>query len=107
PADVIAIRGGETVEVLHTDAEGRLVLADALVNAVEDDADVIIDIATLTGAQMVALGSQVSAVMGTDETREEVVTSANQCGEQMWPMPMPKELLVPMARSEERRVGKE
>lgn len=97
PSDVITIRGGKTVEVLNTDAEGRLVLADALVSAVEDDADVIIDIATLTGAQMVALGTQVSAVMGTDDTREAVVASADQCGEQMWPMPLPKELLGPMA----------
>ena len=97
PSDVITIRGGKTVEVLNTDAEGRLVLADALVSAVEDEADVIVDIATLTGAQMVALGTQVSAVMGTDEVREDVVASATQCGEQMWPMPLPKELLVPMA----------
>src|SRR5699024_4027926 len=63
-SDVITSRGGKTVEVLNTDAEGRLVLADALVSAVEDEADVIVDIATLTGAQMVALGTQVSAVMG-------------------------------------------
>lgn len=97
PSDVITIRGGKTVEVLNTDAEGRLVLADALVDAVEDDADVIIDIATLTGAQMVALGTQVSAVMGTDDIREEVVVGAGQCGEQMWPMPLPKELLGPMS----------
>src|SRR5699024_10361091 len=92
PSDVITIRGGKTVEVLNTDAEGRLVLADARVSAVEDEADVIVDIATLTGAQMVALGTQVSAVMGTDEVREDVVASATQCGEQMWPMPLPKEL---------------
>lgn len=97
PSDVITIRGGKTVEVLNTDAEGRLVLADALVAAVEDDADVIIDIATLTGAQVVALGTQVSAVMGTDDIREDVVAGANQCGEQMWPMPLPEELLGPMS----------
>lgn len=97
PSDVITIRGGKTVEVLNTDAEGRLVLADALVSAVEDDADVIIDIATLTGAQMVALGTRVSAVMGTDEIREDVVAAANQSGEQMWPMPLPIELKAPMA----------
>lgn len=97
PSDVITIRGGKTVEVLNTDAEGRLVLADALVSAVEDGADVIIDIATLTGAQMVALGTQVSAVMGTDDIREEVVAAANESGEQMWPMPLPIELRAPMA----------
>lgn len=97
PSDVITIRGGKTVEVLNTDAEGRLVLADALVNAVEDEADVIIDIATLTGAQMVALGTQVSAVMGTEEIRENIVSCAEESGEQMWPMPLPQELRSSMS----------
>ncbi len=92
PSDVITIRGGKTVEVLNTDAEGRLVLADALVSATEDNADVIIDIATLTGAQMVALGNQVSAVMGIDEVREQVVAAADSSGEEFWPMPLPAEL---------------
>ncbi|HLS26460.1 MAG TPA: leucyl aminopeptidase [Beutenbergiaceae bacterium] len=92
PSDVIEIRGGKTVEVLNTDAEGRLVLADALVAATEAGADVIVDIATLTGAQMVALGNQVSAVMGTEETRDQVVAAADASGEQMWPMPLPEEL---------------
>ena len=92
PSDVITIRGGKTVEVLNTDAEGRLVLADALVAAGEESPDTIIDIATLTGAQMVALGSQVGAVMGTDDAREEVVAAANEAGEQFWPMPLPAEL---------------
>ena len=73
PSDVITIRGGKTVEVLNTDAEGRLVLADGLVDAVAEKPDVVIDIATLTGAQMVALGNRVSAVMGTDDVRAEVV----------------------------------
>ncbi|HLS48593.1 MAG TPA: leucyl aminopeptidase [Actinomycetaceae bacterium] len=92
PSDVITIRGGKTVEVLNTDAEGRLVLADALVAAGEEDPDVIVDIATLTGAQMVALGTQVGAVMGTDEEREAVVAAATAAGEQFWPMPLPAEL---------------
>ncbi len=92
PSDVIEIRGGKTVEVLNTDAEGRLVLADALVAATEAGADVIVDIATLTGAQMVALGNQVSAVMGTEETRGQVVAAAEAAGEQVWPMPLPEEL---------------
>ncbi|MDX5318551.1 MAG: leucyl aminopeptidase [Actinomycetes bacterium] len=92
PSDVITIRGGTTVEVLNTDAEGRLVLADALVAAAEDEPDVIADIATLTGAQVVALGNRVSAVMGDDETRSDVVAAADAAGEQFWPMPLPAEL---------------
>ncbi|PYG01982.1 leucyl aminopeptidase [Georgenia satyanarayanai] len=92
PSDVITIRGGKTVEVLNTDAEGRLVMADALVAAGEENPDLLIDIATLTGAQMVALGSQVGAVMGTDDVREEVVAAAGAAGEQFWPMPLPAEL---------------
>jgi len=96
PSDVITIRGGKTVEVLNTDAEGRLVMADALVAAGEESPDAVIDIATLTGAQMVALGSQVGAVMGTDELRDEVVAAAGSAGEQFWPMPLPSELAESM-----------
>lgn len=92
PSDVITIRGGKTVEVLNTDAEGRLVLADGLVAATEEKIDVVVDIATLTGAQMIALGSRVSAVMGTEPVRTEIVSAANACGEQFWPMPLPAQL---------------
>ncbi|RYV50290.1 leucyl aminopeptidase [Pengzhenrongella frigida] len=92
PSDVITIRGGKTVEVLNTDAEGRLVLADGLVAAVEEKPDVVLDIATLTGAQMVALGNRVSAVMGTDDVRAEVIDAAGVAGEQFWPMPLPEDL---------------
>ncbi|MGF0117111.1 leucyl aminopeptidase [Promicromonospora sp. Marseille-Q5078] len=92
PADVITIRGGKTVEVTNTDAEGRLVMADGLVAAVEDGHDVVLDIATLTGAQMVALGNRTSGVMGTDEVRDEVKAAADEAGEAFWPMPMPAEL---------------
>ncbi|MFC8600376.1 leucyl aminopeptidase [Isoptericola sp. NPDC057191] len=92
PADVITIRGGKTVEVTNTDAEGRLVMADGLVAAVEDGHDVVLDIATLTGAQMVALGNRTSGVMGTDEVRDEVKAAADDAGEAFWPMPMPAEL---------------
>ena len=94
PSDVITIRGGKTVEVLNTDAEGRLVMADGLVAAVEENPDVVLDIATLTGAQVVALGNRVSAVMGTDDVRAEVVAAAEAAGEQFWPMPLPEELLA-------------
>ncbi len=92
PSDVITIRGGKTVEVLNTDAEGRLVLADGLVEAVGEKPDVVLDIATLTGAQVIALGHRVSAVMGTDDVRAEVVAAAGASGEQFWPMPLPADL---------------
>ena len=92
PSDVLTIRGGKTVEVLNTDAEGRLVMADGLVAAVEEKPDVVLDIATLTGAQLVALGPRVSAVMGDDATRTEVVDAAAAAGEAFWPMPLPADL---------------
>ena len=92
PSDVITIRGGKTVEVLNTDAEGRLVLADGLVAALEENPDLVVDIATLTGAQVVALGTRVSAIMGTDDARDELARAASTAGEAFWPMPMPEEL---------------
>ncbi len=92
PSDVITQRGGTTVEVLNTDAEGRLVLADGLVAATEEKPDVVVDIATLTGAQLVALGTRVSAVMGTDAARDQVVAAAGAVGELAWPMPLPEDL---------------
>jgi leucyl aminopeptidase len=93
PSDVLTIYGGKTVEVLNTDAEGRLVLADALVRASEDAPDVIVDAATLTGAQLVALGTRTSAIMSNDDAfRAKVADAAGRAGEQMWPMPLPPEL---------------
>ncbi|ROR71798.1 leucyl aminopeptidase [Bogoriella caseilytica] len=92
PSDVITIRGGKTVEVLNTDAEGRLVMADALVAAVEESPDAVLDIATLTGAQVVALGSKVGGVMGDEGLRSDVVAAAERVGEQFWPMPLPAEM---------------
>lgn len=89
PSDVLTTYGGTTVEVLNTDAEGRLVLADALDRAVEDSPDVLVDIATLTGAQMIALGHRYFAVLGDDETRAAVVAAADRAGEPAWPMPLP------------------
>src|SRR5206468_443475 len=67
PGDVLKMRNGKTVEVLNTDAEGRLILADALSLAVEEKADAVIDLATLTGACVVALGEQVAGLMGTHD----------------------------------------
>ena len=93
PSDVLTIYGGKTVEVLNTDAEGRLVLADALARSAEDAPDVVVDVATLTGAQVVALGTRISAVMANDDAlRDAVVAAAARAGEAMWPMPLPAEL---------------
>jgi leucyl aminopeptidase len=96
PGDIISIYGGKTVEVLNTDAEGRLVMADALVRVGEDDADVVLDISTLTGAMVVALGHNTAGVMGDEAVREGVKHAADRVGEEFWPMPMPAELRAPM-----------
>ncbi len=92
PGDVLTMRGGKTVEVLNTDAEGRLVMADALVDAAALEPDAVVDIATLTGAQLVALGPRVTGVMGTPAVRDAVVTASDAVGEQAWPMPLPADL---------------
>ena len=90
---MITIYGGKTVEVLNTDAEGRLVLADALARSGADSPDLIIDVATLTGAQVVALGPAISGVMANaEEVRDGVVAAARRGGEATWPMPLPDEL---------------
>ena len=93
PSDVLTMYGGKRVEVLNTDAEGRLILADALVRAAEDSPDYLVDVATLTGAQLVALGAHTAGVMGNDDDfRGRVVDASARAGEQMWPMPLPPEL---------------
>jgi leucyl aminopeptidase len=92
PNDVLHMKNGKTVEVLNTDAEGRLVLADGIVAASEESPDAIIDVATLTGAQVVALGNRYSAVMGDDELVGRVVAVAKRVGETFWPMPLPAEV---------------
>jgi leucyl aminopeptidase len=92
PGDVLTMYGGKTVEVLNTDAEGRLVLADAIVRACEDGPDYLIDTATLTGAQIVALGKRTAGIMGTDEFRDRVATISKATGEGAWAMPLPDEL---------------
>jgi leucyl aminopeptidase len=94
PSDVLTMYGGKTVEVLNTDAEGRLVLGDALVRASEDQPDLIVDVATLTGACVVALGTKVAgAFANTDTARDRVVDAAVASGEAMWPLPIPAEML--------------
>ena len=92
PNDVITVRGGTTVEVLNTDAEGRLVLADGLVAASEEQPDAIVDVATLTGAARVALGLRYAGIMGDKELVDRLVAIADDEGELLWPMPLPAEL---------------
>ena len=93
PSDVLTMFGGKTVEVLNTDAEGRLVLADAIVAASAEQPDAIVDVATLTGAQMMALGHRTAAVMSNDEEfRVQVESAAERAGEDFWPMPLPAHL---------------
>ena len=91
PSDVLTIRGGKTVEVMNTDAEGRLVLADALVAATEESPDVVVDIATLTGAAMVALGVRTTGLMGRDDVRAELSSAAATTGEIVVELPIPEE----------------
>jgi leucyl aminopeptidase len=87
--DVLTIRGGTTGEVLNTDAEGRLVMADALVLATEEPVDAIVDIATLTGAALRTFGTDIAAVMGNDQALIERVSAAGEAtDEPVWPLPL-------------------
>jgi leucyl aminopeptidase len=89
PGDVLTIRNGLTIEVLNTDAEGRLILADGLALAADADPDVIIDVATLTGAQNVALGDEVGALfVTTDELAARLSAASDRSGEAFWRMPL-------------------
>ncbi len=93
PGDVLTMYGGKTVEVLNTDAEGRLVLADALVKATEENPDVIVDVATLTGACQIALGDRVSGLLGNDEELLGSLQAAGDtAGEAFWPLPITEEM---------------
>jgi leucyl aminopeptidase len=92
PGDVLTHYGGITSEVLNTDAEGRLILADAIVRACEDKPNYLIETSTLTGAQTVALGARTPGVMGSDDFRDRVATLSQAAGENAWPMPLPDEL---------------
>ena len=90
--DVITYRNDKTVEVMNTDAEGRLILADALCLAAEDGVDAMIDLATLTGACMVALGNQIAGLMGNHNGWiDQVRGAADRAGEKVWPLPLPPE----------------
>jgi leucyl aminopeptidase len=92
PADVVTFRNGKKAEITNTDAEGRVVLADAIARAAEDSPDALLETSTLTGAQQVALGSRTAGVMGSDELRDAVVAAGARSGEPVWAMPLPAEL---------------
>lgn len=92
PGDVIRFRNGTTAEVLNTDAEGRLVLADALCLATELEPDCIIDAATLTGACMVALGTRIAGILGNDQKLiDRLIECGKQTGETLWQLPLVEE----------------
>ncbi len=93
PSDVLTIKGGKTVEVLNTDAEGRLVLADTLVHASEMEPDAIVDMATLTGAVVAALGDKIGGLMATDDRlADALLKAADRSGERLWRLPLPSDL---------------
>jgi len=92
PGDIITTYSGKTVEILNTDAEGRLILCDALAFAVRQKADLIIDVATLTGACMVALGTFKAGVMSNnDDLVKDLQSAAEDSGESIWPLPSGEE----------------
>ncbi|WP_448257358.1 leucyl aminopeptidase [Microbacterium aurum] len=109
PGDVLRMLDGTSVEVLNTDAEGRLVLADGLVAASRTQPDVIIDVATLTGAISVALGSRHTGVMGDEDAVAEYLAAADEAGELAWPLPLPahmaEELESPIADLQNAKIG--
>ncbi len=93
PGDVVTMRNGRTVEILDTDAEGRMVLGDGMCLASEKRPDALVDIATLTGAQITALGTRLAGVMANDDVfRDRVCAAADAAGEAVWPMPLPEDL---------------
>ncbi|MFI5953464.1 leucyl aminopeptidase [Cryptosporangium sp. NPDC051539] len=92
PGDVVTMYGGTRVEVLNTDAEGRMILADAIARAGEDSPDYIVETSTLTGGQIVSLGERISGVMGSDGLSGRVKDAGGRTGEPMWPMPLPDEV---------------
>ncbi len=92
PDDVLRIRGGRTVEVLNTDAEGRLVLADGIVAACEESPDAVVDVATLTGAVITALGNRTVGAMGDGALVARAQAAAKRAGEPIWHLPLPEEL---------------
>ena len=97
PGDIVTARNGKTIEVLNTDAEGRLILADALDFAAEEKPAAIVDVATLTGAVVIALGHEASGVMGSDDPLLAALDAASAaCGERIWRFPMWEEYAKPL-----------
>ncbi|MEV4688363.1 leucyl aminopeptidase [Microbacterium sp. LWH3-1.2] len=109
PGDVLRLLDGTTVEVLNTDAEGRLVLADGLVAASREKPDVIVDVATLTGAILIALGTRHTGVMGDDDAVAAYLAAAGETGEPAWQLPLPahmvEELDSPIADLQNAKIG--
>ena len=109
PGDVLRLLDGTTVEVLNTDAEGRLVLADGLVAASRENPDVIVDVATLTGAILIALGTRHTGVMGDDDAVAAYLAAAAEAGEPAWQLPLPahmvEELDSPIADLQNAKIG--
>jgi leucyl aminopeptidase len=92
PGDVVAMYNGKQVEVLNTDAEGRMILGDAMARACEDEPDYLLEVSTLTGGQVVALGKRIAGVMGSPELCERVRAAGERVGEPAWPMPLPDDV---------------
>ncbi len=93
PSDVLTMYGGTTVENFNSDAEGRLVMADALARLTEDEPDLIVDVATLTGACVTALGDRTAGLMSNDDgTAEQLLAAAKTSGEAFWRLPITDEV---------------
>ena len=92
PGDTLVQYGGKTVEIVNTDAEGRLILADAIARACEDNPDYLIETATLTGSALVALGRRTAGVMGEETFRDRIAEIGREVGEPAWAMPITEEI---------------
>jgi leucyl aminopeptidase len=92
PGDVVTMYSGKKVEVLNTDAEGRMILADAIARACEDSPDYLLETSTLTGGQVISLGRRIAGVMGTEALCERVRRAGDATGEPAWPMPLPDDV---------------
>jgi leucyl aminopeptidase len=96
PGDVVTMFGGTRVEVLNTDAEGRMILGDAIARACADGCDYLLETSTLTGGQVIALGKRVAGIMGTPALTERVRDAGDAVGEPAWPMPLPDDVRTGM-----------
>jgi leucyl aminopeptidase len=92
PGDVITMFNGKRVEVFNTDAEGRMVLGDAIARACADGTDYVFETSTLTGGQVIALGKRIAGLMGSDPATSMVKAAGDAVGEPAWPMPLPEEV---------------